>query len=142
MIITVDSNIIFSALYSGVGASHRILRQILDEKIKLAITPPVFFEYADVLTRPESLTRLELGRKDVEDMLDVLALLAQKQGVYYLLRPNLPDEADNMFVECAFVSGSDYLITGNSKDYRRGELRGFGFKVITPREFLQQWSHL
>ena len=29
------------------------------------------------------------------------------------MRPNLPDENDNIFMECAFASNSDYLITSN-----------------------------
>jgi predicted nucleic acid-binding protein len=38
MTITVDTNVIFSALYSRLGASHHILRLILQEKVALAIS--------------------------------------------------------------------------------------------------------
>ena len=78
---------------------------------------------------------LNLSVKEVEDFLDLLALLAQKHSIYYLLRPNLPDENDNIFMECAFASNSDYLVTSNVKDFKRGELKGFGFKIVTPKEF-------
>jgi predicted nucleic acid-binding protein len=55
-------------------------------------------------------------------------------AIYYLLRPNLPDESDNIFVECAFASNSEYLVTSNVRDFKRGELKGFGFQIVTPKE--------
>ena len=58
MIITADTNVIFSALYSSSGASHYILRLILKEKIRLALSPQIYFEYYDVLTRKENLAKL------------------------------------------------------------------------------------
>ena len=139
MIVTVDTNVIFSALYSNLGASHQILRLILDEKIKLALSPQFYFEYYDVLVREENLVKLNLTIEEIEDVLDLLALLAQKHSIYFLLRPNLMDEKDNMVVECAFASNSEYLITSNVKDFISGELKGFKFKVITPGEFYRLW---
>ena len=135
MIITVDTNVIFSALYSNKGASHLIVKMIIDEKIKLAVSPQIYFEYYDVLMREENLKLLNLSEKEVEDFLDLLALLAQKHSIYYLLRPNLPDENDNIFMECAFASNSDYLVTSNIRDFKQGELKGFGFRIMTPKEF-------
>ncbi|QTA80818.1 Putative toxin-antitoxin system, toxin component, PIN family [Desulfonema limicola] len=139
MIITADTNVIFSALYSIKGASHYILRLILEEKIKLAISPQVYFEYYDVLTRKENLEKLGMSACEIEDILDLLALLAQKHSIYFLLRPNLTDENDNMICECAFASSSKYLITSNIRDFKGGELKGFGFRLITPRDFCIMW---
>ncbi len=139
MIITVDTNVIFSALYSHQGASHHIFRLILDGKVRLALSYPVYLEYYDVLTRAENLRLLNISIPDVEDVLDLLVLLAQKHRIYFLLRPNLVDEKDNMLVECAFASNSAYLITSNIRDFQRGELQGFGFEVITPKDFCQEW---
>ena len=135
MTITVDTNVIFSAFYSSKGASHSIIKMIIDEELKIAISPQIYFEYYEVLTRIENLKVLNLSVAEVEDFLDLLALLAQKHSIYYLLRPNLPDEADNIFVECAFASNSDYLITSNIKDFKKSELKGFKFNVVTPKEF-------
>lgn len=45
------------------------------------------------------------------------------------------DEKDNMVIECAFASNSEYLITSNVRDFKSGELKGFKFKVVPPREF-------
>ena len=135
MIITIDTNVIFSALYSNKGASHLIVKMIIDEKIKLAVSPQIYFEYYDVLMREENLKLLNPSEKEVEDFLDLLPLLAQKHSIYYLLRPNLPDENDNIFMECAFASNSDYLVTSNIRDFKQGELKGFGFRAMTSNEF-------
>ena len=140
MRITQDTNVIFSALYSKLGASYYILRLVLTEQVTLALSPPVYFEYYDVLTRPDTLTKLNLSVTQVETILDTLALLAKKQSVYFLLRPNLPDEKDNLICECAFASQSEFLITSNLKDFQRGELKELSFKVMTPKEFYNLWK--
>lgn len=140
MIVTIDTNVIFSALYSNLGVSHQILRLIFEERIELALSPQIYFEYYDVLAREENLAKLNLTVEEVEDILDLLALLAQKHSIYFLLRPNLMDEKDNMVVECAFASNSEYLIPSNTRDFKSSELKGFKFKIVTPREFYKLWE--
>lgn len=139
MIITLDTNILFSALYSSSGASHQILKLIIDEKLQVAISTPVYFEYYDVLTRVEISKKINLTIKEIEDVLDLIALLAKKYSIYFLLRPNLSDEKDNLFVECAFASNSQFIITSNIKDFKRAELKGFSFQIVTPGDFLKIW---
>ena len=142
MIVTVDTNVIYSGLYSKKGASHLILRLILDEKLKLAVSTQTYFEYYDVLTREKTLENLKLSKEEIENILDLLALLSQKHSIYYLLRPNLQDEKDNIFVECAFASNSEYLITSNIKDFKNSELGKFAYKLVTPGQFYKLWSAL
>lgn len=38
-------------------------------------------------------------------------------------------------MECAFASNSDYLVASNIRDFKQGELKGFGFRIMTPKEF-------
>ena len=141
MIVTIDTNVIFSALYSKTGASHKILNLVLDEKVKLAVSTQTYFEYYDVLTRKKSLEQLNLTISEVEDFLDLLALLSQRHSIYFLLRPNLQDEKDNIFVECAFASSSEYLITSNIKDFKNSELKNMEYKAVTPGQFYQIWMN-
>lgn len=139
MIVTVDTNVIYAGLLSKKGASHQILRLIFEEKLKLAVSTQTYFEYYDVLTREKSLAELKLSKKEIEDILDLLALLSQKNSIYYLLRPNLQDEKDNIFVECAFASNSEYLITSNIRDFKSSELGNFIYKLVTPGQFFKLW---
>jgi len=112
---------------------------IISEKLQLVVSMNTYLEYWDVLTRKHSLEQIGLEPKGIEDVLDLLALLARKQNIYYLLRPNLSDEKDNMFVECAFASRSEYLITSNIRDFIGGELENMTFKVVTPGDFVKLW---
>jgi putative PIN family toxin of toxin-antitoxin system len=139
MIITLDTNTLLAALLSQAGSSHRILRLIIEEELRLAISTPVLFEYEAVLKRKELLDKMNLSPGQVEDLLDLLVLLADKRSVYYRLRPNLLDENDNIFVECAFSSNSRYLITSNTKDFHFGRLKSHPFQVLTPGDFYSLW---
>jgi len=139
MIVTIDTNVLLAGLISQSGASHQILKLITNEKITLALSTQVLLEYDDVLKREEILKLIRLNQVQVEDVIDLLALLAQKNNIYYRLRPNLRDENDNLFIECAFASNSNYLLTSNIRDFNSGELKGFNFKVLTPKDFYQMW---
>lgn len=139
MIITLDTNVLLASLLSKVGASHHVLNLIIEDKINLALSTSVVLEYDDVLKRKEILEKLGLSREQVEDVLDLLVLLADKCSIYYRLRPNLLDENNNLFVECAFTSNSQYLITSNIKDFKNSELKSHPFKVMTPGDFYSLW---
>jgi putative PIN family toxin of toxin-antitoxin system len=127
------------SLCSQSGASHQILKLVTNEKITLALSTHVVLEYDDVLKREEILKLTRLNQEQIEDVLDLFTLLAQQNNIYYRLRPNLRDENDNLFIECAFASNSDYLLTSNIRDFKNGELKGFKFKVLTPKDFYQMW---
>jgi uncharacterized protein len=63
-------------------------------------------------------------------------------SVDFFWRPNLKDESDNMFVELAFASGSDFLVTRNTRDFTIGnELLFDSFTVTTPADFLKDWRN-
>ena len=125
-------------------ASIKVGRKFIGRRVNFdvylqAISTPVLFEYEDVLKRNKILKKIGLSTKQVEDILDLLVLLADKRSIYYRLRPNLLDENDNLFVECAFTSNSQYLITSNTKDFHFGRLKSHPFKVITPGDFYYLW---
>jgi predicted nucleic acid-binding protein len=61
--------------------------------------------------------------------------------MYYLFRPNSKDETDNMIVELAITSQSDYLVTNNIRDFKNAELNFDELKVITPSEFVKMWRN-
>ncbi|MBF0265805.1 MAG: putative toxin-antitoxin system toxin component, PIN family [Gammaproteobacteria bacterium] len=139
MVITVDTNVILAGLLSQEGASHKILNLVIEEKLHLALTTSVVLEYDDVLKRPGLMVKHQLNTQQIEEILDLLILLAKKEVVYYRLRPNLLDENDNFLIECAFKSNSNYLVTSNVKDFNQNELKHYPFVVLTPREFYQLW---
>ena len=57
--------------------------------------------------------------------------------VYYLWRPNLPDEADNHLIELALAGGAHTIVTNNFRDVSRGELTFPSLNIFTPSQFLK-----
>ena len=48
---------------------------------------------------------------------------------------------DNHLLELASASQAGYLITGNSKDFENGNLLFPDIAIVTPKEFMEQWSN-
>lgn len=140
MLLTLDTNIIYQALKSNAGSSYWILQQVRDGKIQVALSVPVFHEYQDVLTREKSLKDFGLQLADVEKVLRFIAYIGRTFNIFFLFRPNLKDEKDNMLVELAITSQSDYLVTSNIKDFKNAELKFDQLNIITPNEFLKKWK--
>jgi len=132
----------FQALYSATGASHAILKLVRSGDLKLSLSIPVFEEYCDVLLRKTSLDAFGLTKDDVQAFLDFIVLIGEKTDIRYLLRPNLRDENDNMFIELAFASDARYLITKNIGDFTiKPELILEGVTIITPADFMKLWRN-
>jgi putative PIN family toxin of toxin-antitoxin system len=136
--VTLDTNILNQAVYSRTGASHAILRMVRAGELELALSVPVFEEYRQVLLRDRTLRETGRSRQEMESVLDFLALVGVPTPIHFLWRPNLPDPGDDMFVELAVASGSEYVVTRNSRHYGTGVL-DLGARVVTPPAFLRQW---
>lgn len=131
--IVLDTNVLYAGLYSSSGQSHRLLRAILDGRVRIALSTPLLFEYEDVLKRNQAV----LGLSDVEvDMvLDNLCALADLHTVYFLWRPCLPDAKDDMVLELAVAAQVPHIVSFNAKDFRPASR--FGIEVITPKNLLE-----
>lgn len=106
----------------------------------MGISVPVFQEYRDVLSRAENRQVLELGSEDIDTIMQFIAAVARPTSIAYSWRPNLRDEADNMILELAVASGSDYLITRNTRDFLvDADLDNEDVRIVTPGHFLHTW---
>jgi len=140
MLIVLDTNVLYQALHSSSGASHYILSLIRNNKISIALSIPVFNEYQKVLTRSKVLKDLKLSLSDIDNVLRFLAYIGKPYTTYFLFRPNLIDEYDNIFVELSIVSNCNYLITNNVKDFTvKSELKFNDLNIITPSDFVKLW---
>ncbi|SLM09716.1 Toxin-antitoxin system toxin component, PIN family [uncultured spirochete] len=142
MKVVLDTSVLFQALYSSTGASHAILKLIREGALQLPISIPVFEEYREVLLRQSSLDLFELSTNDVQKIIDFIALIGVKTDIRFLLRPNLRDENDNIFIELAFASGAHYVITKNVNDFKYdADLRFNEITIATPAEFMKIWRN-
>jgi putative PIN family toxin of toxin-antitoxin system len=143
MRITLDTNVLYQALRSSLGASYTILSLVRARQLEMAISIPVFLEYQEVLLRPGSLRDLGRSPGEMESILRFIAYIAKPVTIDFLMRPNLADENDNMFVDLALASGSRFLVTSNVDDFtRRAELKLDSFRVVTPGQFYKLWRRL
>lgn len=106
----------------------------------MAISVPVFQEYRDVLSRPDNMQLLGLDDAEVDAIMDFVATVGRVTHISFSWRPNLRDEADNMIIELARASGSEYLVTRNVKDMTIGsDMNNDDIEVVTPGDFLGHW---
>ena len=133
MRIVLDTSVLVAAARSRQGASFALVSSLPDPRFEIALSVALYTEWQAVLTRPGHLPP-GLGVEDVLAYLRYLTSIAHLQDVYYLWRPFLRDPDDDMVLECAVASGSQYLVTHNIRDFQRiGEL---GVTPITPASFL------
>jgi putative PIN family toxin of toxin-antitoxin system len=136
--IVLDTNVIVSALWSKRGASAKLLPLVGTGQFHIHISVPLVLEYEDVLLRQH--IALGLTPDDVADFVDGLSAVAHHHKIYFLWRPYLRDEKDEMVLELAVVARCDYIITYNKNDFKGTER--FGIEVMTPKEFLEKIGEL
>lgn len=134
-LIVLDTNVLVAGLCRRQDSpSYKILKNIQQGNIPFAITKKLFLEYESVLTREKILELIDATVEEVNLILDALLAIAQKSEVYYLWRPNLPDEGDNFVLESA-IAVSGIIITKNIKDFKTGQLKFPDLIIMTPQQF-------
>lgn len=131
--IVIDTNVLVSALKSRNGFSFDLLSLVDDERFKVFISVPLILEYEDAVKRNKS--KIKLSQEDVDVILDYICLIGDKRKIFYLWRPFLKDKKDDMVLELAVESESDYIISFNKRDFVG--IEKFNLQVLTPKEFLK-----
>lgn len=131
--IVIDTNIIVSALKSRNGFSFDLLSIIDDKRFQVFISVPLVLEYEDAIKRNKS--KIKLTKSEIDTILDYICLSSEKRKIFYLWRPFLKDPKDDMVLELAVESESDYVISFNKRDFTG--IEKFNLQVITPKEFLK-----
>jgi len=125
-----DTNVLFSAMRSSLGASYRLLQRIDQTPLRLHVSTPLVLEYEAVLKRNNA-----LSHADVDAVVDYLCHISEPHGIFYLWRPVLRDPQDDHILELA-VKANAMIVTWNLKDFAPASSR-FGLKVETPRGLLK-----
>ena len=132
--IVLDTNVMVAALKSKRGASYKLLSIIDQDKFQISISVPLIIEYEYALKRTD--LNILLTESEIDDILDYICQIADKREIFYLWRPYLKDPKDDMVLELAVESESDYIITYNQKDFKG--VSKFGIKTLTPKAFLRK----
>ena len=135
--VVVDTNVFIAAILSPVGNNREVIRACLLGKALAIMGPALYHEYEDLLSREHLMAKSPIGPRDRQTLFAAFLSVSEWTKVYFLWRPNLPDEADNHLIELALAGNADTIITHNTKDLAHGELRFPGLKIQTPAQFLK-----
>jgi putative PIN family toxin of toxin-antitoxin system len=131
--VILDTNVVVAALRSKRGASNKLLSLVGTNRFEIHDSVALILEYEDVLHRYR--TELGLSQDDVADFIDSLCSSAHHHEIYFLWRPTLSDENDELILELAVAARCEYIVTHNISDFKG--IDRFGIQAITPRAFLQ-----
>jgi len=130
--IVLDTNVLVSALLKDQSIPAFILSLILQERGTLCVSKDIFTEYKGVLAGKKF---RQLNQTKVQQLLTILekqALWVAPQRRFYVIKV---DPEDNKFLECAFISRADVLVTGNIKHFSMKKF--YRTMILTPRGFLE-----
>ena len=142
MIVVVDTNVFVSAAMSAGGSARQIIRHCLKGNLAPLVGNALFSEFEDVCAREDLFANCLISSKERGELLDAFLKSCNWVPIYYLWRPNLPDEADNHVLELAVAGGAEAIITFNKRDFLRAELNFPNIAIQTPIEFLNFYGDL
>lgn len=128
--IILDTNVLFSALRSRLGASFRLLNMVGQARFLLQVSAPLIAEYEAVLKRGQ----LSLSDAQIDDVIDYVCAHSEHHKIFYLWRPALKDPNDDFLLELAVKSQAS-IVTWNVADFKKANT--WGIDVITPQQLLQ-----
>lgn len=78
----IDTNVLVAALLSNLGASHRLLRLVGDQRWQINLSVPLVLEYEQTLKRV--CTGGALSGSDIDDVLRFLCANANLSNIFFL----------------------------------------------------------
>ena len=139
MKVVVDTNIMVGALLQEDGACRAVIRLCLQGELKPMMGVALFSEMEDVLSRHDLFKESRLDLNERTELFQAFLSKTELVKIYYSWRPNLHDEADNHVVDLAVACGAEYIITQNTRDFARMELKFQQLRCTTAAQFLSEW---
>jgi putative PIN family toxin of toxin-antitoxin system len=137
MKVVLDADVMVAAVRSRQGASAAWLRAVLRSEVQILVSVPLMLHYEAVLLRPENRTSSALSSKELNALLDAIAVIAIPVVISYLWRPMLRDPDDELVLETAANGRADLLLTFNERDFAGAER--FAFRVGRPGPAWRAW---
>jgi len=127
--VVLDTNVIFSALYShNSNPPSLLVDMFLKNKFLLYVSTAVIEEYEEVLHRPKY--EKIISKYEADYIIMVIKAISIHINPLISTMPQFIDEADRKFYDLAKASNA-YLVTGNTKHFPQDDY------IITPADFLK-----
>ncbi|MFN3587428.1 MAG: putative toxin-antitoxin system toxin component, PIN family [Moraxellaceae bacterium] len=139
-----DTNVVFSALYSGTNPASVLQRALLNDGLLPCVSTSLLLEYEQtLLTKLDAINRARgvrgwdrVRKADVQLLLDNIVAAALCYSTHLTARPTLPDPDDEKVLDLVLVAGAT-LVTGNQKDFKAA-IAPFKIEVVSCTELLKR----
>lgn len=127
-----DTNVLYAALRSRLGASFEIFRRLRAGEWTAVVSNHLIHEYEEVLkiNAPE----LNLSMEDVDELLNAICARAEEWQLQAGWTPILTDPDDESLVQLAVESAANRIVTHNQRHLQPAT--GLAVEVLLPHQFL------
>lgn len=132
-----DTDVLVAAVRSDLGASRVLLTAALEGSYPMVVSVPLMLQYESVLTRSEHLEAARISAKDVEILLDALAMVIEPVRISYLWRPVLPHADDDLVLETAVNGRVGIVVTFNRRHFEPAA-KPFGLEILAPADAVRR----
>lgn len=130
--VVIDTNVIVAALIGSSFPRQILYNLVFEKKVIVCTSTELFKEYIEVLNRDKFRKYPELVTK-AEIVLNKLYELSLKYIPSVKLTV-IKDDPDNRVLELAVTAQTDFIITGNTKDFSFSQYEGIS--IVTPEQFI------
>ena len=127
--IVLDTNVLLVSISSN-SKYHWIFQALLNDEYNLFITNEILTEYEEVISKKWN---PEVSKYLMRTLMELANVY--KTEVYFKLNLIYNDPDDNKFVDCAFASNADYLVSHDHDFEILKEIDFPSLKVIQVDEF-------
>ncbi len=133
MRIVLDTNVLVSTAITPHGKVSIIIDLVNDGRLKLFVSPFILYEVDYVLAR------MGWEQAKVKEAIEAIKEVSEVIEPKVTIDVIKSDPPDNHILECAVAAKAEILVTGDRQHIR--PLGNFqGIKILTPNEFLDQFS--
>lgn len=136
----VDTNVVIGALLRGEGTNRDVLRLCLRRRAVPVMGHRLFLELEALLGRKELFANCPLRAGERRQLVAAYLSVCSWVEVYYLWRPNLPDDGDNHILELAVAGHASAIVTHNTADFERGDLLFPEIRILKPKQLIKELS--
>jgi putative PIN family toxin of toxin-antitoxin system len=129
--VILDTNIVVSSLIQKSYPYYIVFDYVLEGYVQLCLSEALMDEYREVLSRPKfaRIPHFEGNAEIVLTRFSKIAFFYEPQVRLDIIK----DASDNKLLELADESNADFLITGNSVDFRIMHYKRT--RILSPRSF-------